>query len=87
MELHCTLDDCIKCTLCGAVAEIGKLVAKNGIAISKYDGTDKIFQQVNYYCPCGDKTVKVYDPGDGTLVVMYGAFAELIRKGEKHAAV
>ena len=76
VDLRCKLLDVLKCTDCNRISTVKNLIAVLGEKIPK-PGEQGYWQQIWYYCPCNDKAVKVYDPGDGALVVVYLAHVVL----------
>jgi len=78
MIISLKLIDKIRCTDCNRVCKISELDDVNGHTIPKYDGKGGEWQQILYYCPCNNEGVKVYDPGDGKLVLAILAHVELV---------
>lgn len=57
---------------------VSDLVPVFGRPVKRTDGLSGFWLPINYYCRCDFFCPMVYDSGDGKLVFLCGAHAELI---------
>lgn len=84
MNATCCQKDFVRCTICNHVYQVFQLEMVRGHRIPKPGQKGENWLQFLYYCPCDankkNREVKLYDPGDGKLVVVFGAYIELLEK-------
>jgi len=79
VDIKCTTHDKIRCTRCGQIIEISRLRPENGHKFVKPEKAGTYWQSRYLYCLCGDPEAKVYDPGDGEMIISDLARAELVK--------
>ena len=73
----CKSDDVVRCTDCGRTNRVADLSAEEGEPIpNSATGTNWIPRY--FYCACDGKHPKVYDPGDGNLLLVHFGRVELV---------
>lgn len=70
MDMSYKKDDRIRCQECNKVLLFKELKDEKGHRFPVSYKVGSYWQTIYYYCPCNNKRVMVYDPGDGRDLIL-----------------
>ncbi len=78
-DIPCKKTDTIRCKHCNNLSLVSSLLPVEGYKFPIPSENGKYWTNIHHYCRCcTDKCAKVFDPGDGTGLIL-GANVELVK--------